>query len=186
MTYKATISFALDGKRAIKQGQLLQDADFKNEAEKNDLLESDYIIEYDGQIEITENGVYDVKDYDTADVNVSSGGTQVIVFDSSKIINEAYPYFYNGITEIKNINTTGFISGRNMFAYYKNLTTVPLLDTSEMTNISYMFNGCEKLKNIPQFNIPKVTNLYGFLNGCSSLSDESLNNVLKTCISATI
>lgn len=73
MVYRAIISFAMDDKRAIKQGQILQDSDFKNEAEKNDLLESGYIMEYDGQIEITENGTYDVKDYDTADVNVSGG-----------------------------------------------------------------------------------------------------------------
>lgn len=79
--YKATTSFVLNKneyeKVDIKKGEILSE-NFASEDVINDLLQAKYIEVYDGSISITENGVYDVEEYETADVNVSGGGTPTL------------------------------------------------------------------------------------------------------------
>lgn len=72
-----------------------------------------------------------------------------------------------------------------MFEGCKNIISIPLLDTSNVTTMLRMFNGCNNLTNIPAFNLSKVTNMRNMFAACYNISDDSLNNILAMCISAT-
>lgn len=78
--YRALKSFTMNKntyeEEDIRKGQILP-SDFASEDVITDLLNSEYIVVFDGLIEITENGQYDVEEYDVADVNVE-GSTQEI------------------------------------------------------------------------------------------------------------
>lgn len=60
----------------VKKNQILQD-DFTTAEEIQDLLNANYIKTFDKLIEITENGQYDVTDYEQADVNVEGSSEEV-------------------------------------------------------------------------------------------------------------
>ena len=70
--YRATTSFTTKD-YDIKYKQILDD-NFTTQDEIQEFLNIGYIEAYDGSLKITQNGVYNVQDYDTADVNVSGGG----------------------------------------------------------------------------------------------------------------
>jgi hypothetical protein len=60
----------------VRRKQLLED-DFTTQDEIQEFLNIGYIEAYDGMIEITENGQYDVEEYDVADVNVEGSSEEV-------------------------------------------------------------------------------------------------------------
>ncbi len=96
-----------------------------------------------------------------------------------------------------------------MFSHCESLKSVPLLDTSNATNVYGMFLGCKSLTAIPALNTAKAKTWMGFCNGCTSLvdvpvlsmvsadisslqfifqgcpnlSDQSLENIMQSCIS---
>ena len=74
-----------------------------------------------------------------------------------------------------------------MFNSCYKLKTAPFFDTSGITggNAGNMFRTCSALENVPIFNFSSVTNLNGIFGSCLKLTDESLNNILASCISAT-
>jgi hypothetical protein len=63
----------------VRRKQLLED-DFTTEDEIQEFLNIGYIEAYDGMIEITENGQYDVEEYDVADVNVEGSSEEIDAF----------------------------------------------------------------------------------------------------------
>lgn len=76
-----------------------------------------------------------------------------------------------------------------MFEGCTSLETIPELDTSNVINMGSMFEGCTSLKTIPQLNMSNVTGsfncIYNSFGNCSSLSNESLNNILASIVTAT-
>lgn len=108
------------------------------------------------------------------------------------LINNFFMMFATCICEeidLSTWNNTRVTNMRQMFISCSNLKTVKIgsgLDTSHVTRVDGMFNNCSSLENIPAFNLPSVTNMSSmFSNVGSKLTDESLNNILLTCISAT-
>ena len=145
-------------------------------------------------------------DFDTEIENLPDVGEQNIV------LGETIGYgrkFYEGITELKNIDfsgitnmfqlfsglsnlktvptidTTGVSNMPNMFQGCSSLKTIPLLNTSSVDNMSSMFAYCYSLEDIPIFDTSNVTNFYNMFNSCGKLTDTSLNNILEMCINAT-
>lgn len=106
-------------------------------------------------------------------------------------------------------DTSAVTNMYDMFRQCVTLEEVPSFDTSKVENMEAMFFGCEKLKEVPAFNTSKVTSMYNMCRSCNklvtvpildttnvtnmfnmfyecyALSDESLNNILAMCISAT-
>ena len=78
--YRALKSFVMNKdtyeEEDIRKGQILPN-DFVSADVIQDLLNANYIVLFDGLIEITENGEYDVEDYDVADVNVEGTPEEV-------------------------------------------------------------------------------------------------------------
>ena len=159
-------------------------------------IPDEYIIPT-GEIQINQNGIYNVKDKLTANVNVpiKQLGTKVIdkngvynatddnldgyssvdVQTSGVDINEYFETNYTGsayymfIKKVPSDITIKGTSCNNMFTNFSKLSEIPNLDTSNVTNMQSMFSGCSSLTTIPQLNTSKVTNMYQFCTNCSSL-----------------
>lgn len=205
--YKAKDSFTTKS-YDVKRGQILED-DFTNQDEITDFLNIGYIEEFDGQLDITANGTYDVTDYEQAVVNVSGGGSDVnwsaIGYNSTpQSIVDAYNYSkniydnwipaeslrdkFNGdaiISYMPLVDTSMATTMRDMFRLCTNLEIVPKLNTSNVTSMTNMFYNCTHLKEIPAFDCEKVVAFNTTFGQCPNLTDNSLNNILKMCISAT-
>lgn len=78
--YRALTSFAINkevyAEEDIKKGQILE-SDFASAEVIEDLLNANYIEVFDGSINITENGQYDVEEYEVAIVNVEGSSEEV-------------------------------------------------------------------------------------------------------------
>ena len=125
-----------------------------------------------GTIDITDNGTVDVRDYASANVNVSSGGennAQINTYLSGSA-NENVSAYIVSVPTFTNTKTklTGF------FSYCSQLQSVELFDTSEVTRMDNMFTGCSKLETVPQFNTHSVTTTQGMFSSCSKLKSVPL------------
>lgn len=72
-----------------------------------------------------------------------------------------------------------------MFRYCSKLKSVAPLNIENSITVNQMFMGDSLLEDLPYFNLPKATTASGFIQSCNSLTDESLDNVLRTCVSMT-
>ena len=162
-------------------------------------IPDEYIIP-SGEIEITENGDYNVTDKVSARVSVpektlttktitangtynatddnADGYSQVTVETSGVDINDYYNLkkrtFGNITYYIKTIpliDTSSYTNMESLFRYYESLESIPLLDTSNVKTMMRMCENCKNLKSFPQFDTSKVTNFYNMLNWCVSLKE---------------
>ncbi len=83
------------------------------------------------------------------------------------------------------LDTSHVTDMTNMFYGCTNLQTVPELDTSSATKMNRMFSGCTNLQTVPELNASSVTDMLYIFEKCPNLSEESLNNILKMCISVS-
>lgn len=95
--------------------------------------------------------------------------------------------FYNctNLKEINLITTSSLTSMQKTFEYCSELETLPFFNTSSVTTFKEFCAYCTKLKNVPQLDFSSATILSSAFLNCSNLTDESLNNILGSCISAT-
>ena len=160
-------------------------------------IPDEYIIP-NGDINIIENGTYDVKDKINAIVNIPEkklgsktitkngtykatddnldGYSEVEVETSGVDINDyyvtsgGYNQIYEYIKTIPQLDTSSVTNMNSMFYGCKNLISIPQLDTSNVTDMRIMFWGCASLTTIPQLDTSNVTDMNQMLWGCASLT----------------
>lgn len=95
---------------------------------------------------------------------------------------------FNGCNNLEKVGnlTFGNVTSFQQFLYQKDkLISAPALNTQYSTNFMYMYYGCVLLENVPVYNFNSATNLYYMYGSCPKLTDQSLDNILQSCITAT-
>lgn len=106
--------------------------------------------------------------------------------NTSNVTTMFQAFLASNLTDLANIDTSNVIDFSYAFRGCK-FESFPQLNTSNATGNNYMFVECSNLKNLPVLNFKSINNL-GFNNtysNCTSLTDESLNNILASLITAT-
>ena len=171
-------------------------------------IPDEYIIP-SGEINISQNGTYDVTDKSSANVNIPEKvlGTKTII---SNGIYKAVDDNLDGYSEVKVetsgvniwdyfieqppsnqgqfiyyikklpvVDTSNLRTAQNMFSGFMNLQEVPLIDTSKVTTMAYMFSNCSKLTEVPLLNTSSVKDMNDMFSGCSELTTIPLFNTSK-------
>ena len=85
------------------------------------------------------------------------------------------------------IDTSNVTSMNNAFQN-SNLEIMPALNTSEVTSMRYACYSAYNLKEVPIVNLGKIntnSSLSNIFQNCTMLTDESLNNIMASLITAT-
>lgn len=111
---------------------------------------------------------------------------KVPLFDTSSVTS-MYDMFRQCVIleEVPAFDTSNVENMEAMFFACEKLKEVPAFNTSKVTSMYNTFRGCDKLVTVPILDTTNVTNMSSMFYGCYALSDESLNNILAMCISAT-
>lgn len=110
--------------------------------------------------------------------------------DTSEVTNMSsmFANLTNNITVAPYMDTSNVTNTSSMFSFCLNIVSVPQYDLSKVTDAQGMFRYCSKLENVPVFNLSSITYWASNMNifaDCPKLTNESLNNILLTCISMT-
>lgn len=150
-----------------------------------------------GEIEITENGTYDVTNYAVASVqtpvptgtiSITQNGTvdvtnyasaNVNVASDIEITNVEYLFYGNRrLSDFDSLKTCfkNITSTQYMFNGCNNLVTAPLFNMNGVLFAGNMFTGCSNLETIPQYDFSTVKSVYRMLYSCSSLKNVPILN----------
>lgn len=168
-------------------------------------IPDEYIIP-NGELEINQNGTYDVTDKASANVNIpekvlgtktiTSNGTYKAVDDNLDGYSEVevktsgvniWDYFIEQvpsnqgqfiyyIKKLPVVDTSNLRTASYMFSGFMNLQEVPHIDTSKVTNMSYMFSNCSSLTEVPLLDTSLVKDMDDMFNNCSNLTTIPLFN----------
>lgn len=91
----------------------------------------------------------------------------------------------SSLTSLPLFDTSHIQTGKGMFQNCSSLTSVPAFNFSSLKSMYNMFKNCTNLIDVPVFDLHSVTNMNVPFSGCINLSNQSLNNILASCVSAT-
>lgn len=97
-------------------------------------------------------------------------------------------YMFRDCKELKSIPlfNMSYVAGTQyMFQRCVKLTSVPNFNFSNVANLRETFSGCTSLTTIPALTLTRATNLRDTFLNCPNLSNDTLNNIMAMCISAT-
>ena len=108
------------------------------------------------------------------------------LIDTSKVtsMSNMFEYCYS-LQTIPLLDTSKVTSMSNMFHHCEALTSIPQIDTSKVTSIGSMFAYCSSLQTVPVLDFSSATGMYKVFNYCEALSNDSLNNILASLLTAT-
>lgn len=143
-------------------------------------------IEPTGELEITENGNYDVTDKESVNVVVPTGGDLSGYFKTDSLTNSnangwsGVGSWFNMINKLPSFDFNGTDCGY-LFSRCQ-ATEIPLdnFDTSNVLEMDYMFMNCSNLTSLDlsKFITSKVTNMNNMFYGCSSLENLDLSDLV--------
>ena len=128
------------------------------------------------------------KVYDWRYAFSSSTGNITLIPDMSACTQIESMFSANTFVETLPINSIGNATSIYCLCYNcKSLKSFPPIDTSKVTRFQRFVDGCESLVDIPVLDMrvsSQGTYIQDMYNGCVSLSNESLNNIMASLLSA--
>ena len=92
------------------------------------------------------------------------------------------------LSQIALLDTSNVNTMYRCFYTCSSLLEIPKINTSKVENFQQCFMSCSSLTTLPILDFSKAqsnTSLSGTFSNCTKLTDESLDNVLQSCITAT-
>ena len=140
-------------------------------------IPDEYIIP-SGELEITQNGNYDVKD--KASVKVETSGADMSEYFTETISggSSSTGGWQNTIKKLPNFKIDGTICSYMFLEYPNSILDVSKLDTTGATNMGAMFSGCNKVieLDVSKFDTSQVTNMNSMFLNCQSLQRVNIKN----------
>lgn len=176
-----------------------QEIQLENEAVKIGTITS-------GTLDITQNGIYDVDTYKNVNVQTQGivpTGTLNITKEGNYNVTEyenanvELGYFHDSLTgsssrkaeeyikKIPELDTSNLTNMSSFFGSCPNLVEVSGLDTSNAKYVNGLFYGCNNLTTIPIMDFSSATDMANMLLNVKNLTDDSINNLLLSCTTAT-
>lgn len=116
--------------------------------------------------------------------------TSVPKWNTSKVTEWTYAFSSCKLLKsVPDFDTSATTSFNYMFSSCIALETAPAFNTSNGKVFMYMFENCSSLQNVPEYDFSGIvwrqTNaLQGMFSGCTSLSDDALNNIMASLMTA--
>lgn len=96
---------------------------------------------------------------------------------------------FNGatnLTEVPNLDYSSLDTFSNMFSGCSNLVSAPYIENFKNAGrLQSVFSTCSRLENVPVYKFNNATNLGNMFSSCPNLTSQSLDNILKSCITGT-
>ena len=109
--------------------------------------------------------------------------------DTSNVTNMTYAFSGTKIKTCPNLSSGSSTNVSRMFLNCTLLETAPQMDTNKSKTNTSMFQNCHYLKNVPVYNWSSISNgstaNSNMFDNCPNLTNESLNNIMASCITAT-
>ena len=148
-----------------------------------DKIPDEYIIPT-GNIEIIENGVYNVREKETANVNIPilKLGTKNITSNGTYKASDDNLDGYSEVTvETSGVNINDyFVEKMNykMCEIRKMIKQVPSINTSACNSFQSIFSNCSNLETIPELDASNVTSVYNaFVNSSNVVNFGGFKNL---------